>query len=70
MLDRRNLAEEIKSNQDKLDGCKKPHDFQPVLPLYPISREDGSANLYRCSKCDGLVDAMSGLRYSLNGKFG
>lgn len=63
MFDRRNLIEEVKSNQDKLDGCSGSHDFQP------IRLEDGSASFYRCTVCHGVVDSMSGLKYSLSGQF-
>lgn len=63
MLKHRNLSNEVKSNQDKLDGCQGSHDFKPVR------REDGSVNFYRCVRCDGLVDSMSGLNYTLSGKF-
>ncbi len=63
MFERRNLLEEVKSNQDKLDGCFGTHDFEPVR------REDGKITFYRCSKCDGLTDSFSGLRYTLSGKF-
>lgn len=52
-----------RSNQEKLDGCGGLHDFQP------IRLEDGSASFYRCSRCNGVVDAMSGLKYSLSGQF-
>lgn len=62
MFERRNLKQEVKSNQDKLDGCNNPHSFEPVR------RDDGSANFYRCAKCNGLVDAFSGLKYMLSGK--
>jgi hypothetical protein len=63
MFERRNLSEEVKSNQDKLDGCQGLHDFKPV------PRPDNKIAFYRCSKCDGLVDGMSGLKYMLSGKF-
>lgn len=54
--------QKINGNQTKLNRCDK-HDFLPVL------LEDNTANFYRCTRCDGLVDAMSGLRYCLTGNF-
>jgi hypothetical protein len=63
MLERRNLTQEVNGNQAKLDDCDHPHNFEPVR------LEDGSASFYRCSRCGGLVDAFSGLRYTLSGSF-
>lgn len=63
MFERRNLLEEVKSNQDKLDGCHGLHDFKPV------PTKDGQVIFYRCTKCDGLTDSMSGVRYTLSGRF-
>lgn len=60
MFDKR--KQKINSNQIKLDRCDK-HDFLPVL------LEDNTANFYRCTKCGGLVDAVSGLRYCITGDF-
>jgi hypothetical protein len=44
---------DVKANQKKLDGCKGPHDFQP-LPI------EGQALIrdYRCLKCGGKLDAI------------
>lgn len=63
MFERGSLITKAKSNQEKLDRCSGSHDFQP------IRLEDGSASFYRCIKCLGVVDSMSGLKYSLSGQF-
>ncbi len=60
----------MKSNQSKLDGCTKPHDFKAVVnSIDNIVNGHYPVNFYRCSKCNGLVDAMSGLQYTLSGIF-
>lgn len=43
------ILEKVKANQDKLDACKKPHDFQPTGTLKLFDR-------FRCTKCGGEVE--------------
>ena len=62
-----------KTNQEKLDNCEEPHDFQPIFDDECVANRCHrftSASFYVCSKCGGRVGALEGLRYTLAGDFG
>lgn len=49
------------TNDEKLDSCGK-HNFEPIF-----NNNNKSVSICRCLECDGIVDSMTALRYSLTG---
>ncbi len=57
----RGIVEEVRLNNKRLQDCPGPHDFvlekgQEPMPL--------SRRKYRCTRCNGTVDAITLLWYS------
>jgi hypothetical protein len=60
-LDVDEIAAEVKANSARLNGCPKPHEFEPA----EYYRNTDLVRKHRCKKCGGTVDNHAKYWYTL-----